>query len=287
MAEVPATTFKSLSSDPEWKDKLQFATPSLLQVFYVELNNRDSILADVRIRQALAYAIDYNGILNTVMQGFAKRTIGPIHPDKSYFDKDLKPIEQDLNRSLALIKEAGWKDTNGNGTPDKIIGGKKTELHLDIKITNKQEGTTIANIIKENAAKVGFDISIVILDPGQLQQDVKQQNFQLVPLRTSAYPGKDDPFPFWHSSTDRAGGNNRSGFHTPELDKILEDLRTTTDDPTRQADYKKFQEIIYTQQPAIYLYVPLERIIASKKVELQTSSRRPGYFENLLKPSGS
>ena len=64
-------------------------------------------------------------------------------------------------------------------------------------------------------------------------------------------------------------------------------LRPTTDSEERAAAYKKFQEIIYNAQPVIYLYVPLERIIASKKIQLQTSSRRPGYFENLIKPAGS
>jgi peptide/nickel transport system substrate-binding protein len=287
MAEVPVSAFNTLRNDPEWKDKLQFATPALMQVNYLELNNRDSILADIRIRQALAYAIDYDGMMTNLMQGLAKRTIGPIHPDKSYFDKDLKPIQQDVNRSMALIKEAGWKDTNGDGTPDKMIGGKKQELHLGLKITNKEEVIAIANIIKDNWSKVGFDIEIEIIDPSQLQQDVRQNNFEILPLRTTAFPSLFDPFPIWHSSNDRPSGSNRSGFHSAELDKVIDELRTTEDAKERDAYYQQFQEIIYNQQPAIFLYVPLERIAASKKIELLTSPRRPGYFENLLRPAGS
>lgn len=287
MAEVPVAAFNTLRNDPEWKDKLQYATPALMQVNYLELNNRDSILSDIRIRQALAYAIDYDGMMTNLMQGLAKRTIGPIHPDKSYFDKDLKPIQQDINRSLALIKEAGWKDTNGDGTPDKMIGGKKQELHLGLKITNKEEVIAIANIIKDNCSKVGFDIEIEIIDPSQLQQDVRQNNFQILPLRTTAFPSLFDPYPIWHSSNDRPSGSNRSGFHSAELDKVIDELRTTEDVKAQDAYYQQFQEIIYNQQPAIFLYVPLERIAASKKIELVTSPRRPGYFENLLRPAGS
>ncbi len=287
MAEVPVAAFNTLRNDPEWKDKLQYATPALMQVNYLELNNRDSILSDIRIRQALAYAIDYDGMMTNLMQGLAKRTIGPIHPDKSYFDKDLKPIQQDINRSLALIKEAGWKDTNGDGTPDKMIGGKKQELHLGLKITNKEEVIAIANIIKDNCSKVGFDIEIEIIDPSQLQQDVRQNNFQILPLRTTAFPSLFDPYPIWHSSNDRPSGSNRSGFHSAELDKVIDELRTTEDVKARDAYYQQFQEILYNQQPAIFLYVPLERIAASKKIELMTSPRRPGYFENLLRPAGS
>ncbi len=287
MAEVPVSDFIRLKGDDQWKDKLQFATPALMQVNYIEVNNRDSILADARIRKALAYSIDYDGILNEVMQGLARRATGPIHPDKPYYDAALQPIKQDVNQSLSLIQQAGWKDTNGNGTPDKMIGGKREELKLEIKITNKEEGMAIANIVKENAAKAGFEIDIVVVDPSQLQQDVRQNNFELLPLRVRAFPSADDPFPIWHSSNDRQGGSNRSGFHNAELDQVLEELRTTENSETRDADYKRFQEILYDQQPAIFLYVPLERIIGSQRIELQTSARRPGYFENLLKPAGS
>ena len=287
MAEVPVSDFIRLKGDDQWKDKLQFATPALMQVNYIEVNNRDSILADARIRKALAYSIDYDGILNEVMQGLARRATGPIHPDKPYYDAALQPIKQDVNQSLSLIQQAGWKDTNGNGTPDKMIGGKREELKLEIKITNKEEGMAIANIVKENAAKAGFEIDIVVVDPSQLQQDVRQNNFELLPLRVRAFPSADDPFPIWHSSNDRQGGSNRSGFHNAELDQVLEELLTTENSETRDADYKRFQEILYDQQPAIFLYVPLERIIGSQRIELQTSARRPGYFENLLKPAGS
>ncbi len=286
MAEVPVASFNTVKNDPQWKDKLQFATPSVMQVNYLGLNTRDSILADPKIRQALAYAIDYDGMISNIMQGLAKRTIGPIHPDKRFFNNDLKPIQQDINRSLSLIKEAGWSDTNGDGTPDKMIGGKKQELHLEIKITNKEEGMAIANIIKDNGAKVGFDIAIVVVEPSQLGQDIRQNNYQIMPLRIRPFPGNEDPLPFWHSSYDKSGGTNRSGFHTAEMDKVLEDLQKSDNDGSIPY-YKKFQQIIYEQQPEIYLYVPLERIIASKKIELVTSPRRPGYFENLLRPAGS
>jgi peptide/nickel transport system substrate-binding protein len=287
MAEVPASSFTKLREDGDWKDKLQFATPPVMVVYYLELNARDSILADQRVRKALAYAIDYDGIVNNLLKGMANKTVGPIHPNSSYFNKELQPLSQDINAAIALLKEAGWSDTNGDGTPDKKIDGKQQELHLEIKTTNKEEGMAISNIVKENAAKAGFDIEIVIVDPSQLQQDGRQRNFDIMPLRTAAFPQLYDPYPVWHSESDREGGSNRSGFHTSELDRVIEELRTTSDPKVMETNYKKFQQILYDQQASIYLYVPYERIVASKRLELKTSSRRPGYFENLLKPSGS
>ena len=63
-----------------------------MQVNYLEMNNRDSILADLRIRKALAYAMDYDGISTYYHARSCRRTVGPIHPDKSYYNNDLKPI---------------------------------------------------------------------------------------------------------------------------------------------------------------------------------------------------
>lgn len=286
MAEVPAADFVSLQNDANWKDQFQFATPPLMQINYLELNTRDSILADKRIRQALAYSIDYDGIVQNVLKGLASRTTGPIHPGKKYFDSTLPPIHQDINKSLALIREAGWNDTNGNGIADKMVGGKRHELELSIKITNKEEGNTIASIVKENAAKAGIAIDIEVVDPSQLTQDIKQQRFDLMPLRVPASPNDYDPFPLWHSSSDRQGGSNRSGFHTAVLDSLIEEIRSAASIEKRDEAYKQFQKVIYDEQPSIYLYVPLERIIASKRIELISSSRRPGYFENLLKAAG-
>ncbi len=286
MGDVSASTFIKMKNDPEWAAKFQFATPALLQMNYLLLNNRDPILADRRIRQALAYSIDYDGILNNLLLGLANRTVGPIHPGKSYYNKNLKPIQQDINHSLALIKEAGWKDTNGNGTPDKMIDGKLEELRIGIKITNQEEGKAIANIVRENAKKAGIEINIELLDPSQHSQDFRQNNFDILPMRMRASPNLDDPYQTWHSESDKPGGNNRSGFHSEAADSVINEIRTDESEKERDHDYYQLQEILYEEQPVIFLYVPLERIIVSKKFEFLSSSRKPGYFENLFKRAG-
>jgi peptide/nickel transport system substrate-binding protein len=283
LPEVPPADFIRMKADSSLRDRFQFSTPSLMQIYYLELNTRDSILADKRVRQALAYSVDYDGIVREVLQGLADQAVGPIHPDRDYYDASLQPLDQDINRAIALLKDAGWTDTNNNGTPDKVVNGKREELSLAIKIQNKEEGSTIANIVKENAAKAGFDLQIEIVEPGQFNQDIRQRNFDLLPIRIRAFPGIDNVYQQWHSDSDAPGGGNRSGFHSEELDAVINEIQTTTSDEVRDKAFKRFQQIIYNEQPAIWLYAPLERIIATKRLSLIPSSRRPGYFENLLK----
>ncbi len=283
MGDVSPTTFIKMKSDSQWSAKFQFASPGLLQMNYLLLNNRKSVLADKRIRQALAYCLDYDGIMNNLLQGLAQRTVGPIHPSKSYYDNDLKPVSQNINKAIALIKEAGWKDTNGNGIPDKMIDGKLEELRIGIKITSQEEGKAIANILKENAKKAGIEINIEVLETSQFNEDRRQNNFDIEPMRMRSNPTFDDPYQNWHSESDKPGGNNVSGFHSIAADSVINEIRTDMSDQERDHDYHSLQEIIYEEQPVIFLYVPLERIIVSKKFEFLSSSRKPGYFENLFK----
>ena len=79
---------------------------------------------------------------------------------------------------------------------------------------------------------------------------------------------------------------NRSGFHNEAADEAIMNIRTAETIQERDSNYYKLQEIIYEEQPAIFLYVPLERIIVSKKYEIQSSARKPGYFENLFRLAG-
>lgn len=285
MADINASAFNRLRNNPEWKDKLNFDTPALMQVNYIEINHRNPILADVRVRKALAYTIDYDGLLNNVMEGLATRSTGPIHPDKSYYNSDLKPLSRNIKKSLELLEEAGWRDTNENGTPDKVINGKLEELHLEIKLTNKSEGLATSTILKENAQEAGFDIELVIVDPGQIQQDVRQRNFDLLPIRIRAFPHVDDPYSIWHSDNDKPGGGNRSGFISAALDSSIIAVRSTDDPKMQEAALKRFQQILYDEQAGLFLYTPLERIVSSKRIQFKPSSRRPGYFENLIKPA--
>lgn len=281
-AEVPSSSFLKMKEDPEWADKFHYATPALLQVFYLELNNRDPVLSDKRIRQALAYSLDYDGIMNNLLVGLGERTIGPIPPMRTYFHKGLQPLKQDVNKSIELIKEAGWSDSNNNGIPDKVINGKREELTVVFKAPNKGEGMALSSIVKENAKKAGFDVQVEVLDPSQFTQDMRQMNFDIAPMRVRPMVTNDDLYSSLHST----GASNRSGFKNTQADSIIEMIRTSENQMERDSGYYDLQEILYAEQPAIYLYVPLERIIVSKKYELISSSRKPGYFENLFRIAG-
>jgi len=84
----------------------------------------------------------------------------------------------------------------------------------------------------------------------------------------------------YHSSNDTPGGFNRAGLSNPELDQILTDIQLSTDDTKRNALYMRMQEILYDEQPLIYLVTPLSRTMAHKRLDFVSSAVSPGYYLN-------
>ena len=283
LSEVTPANFIGMRDDPQYADKFAFLSPQLMQYNYLLLNNRDPRLADKRVRQALAHVVDYKSIMEDVMLGLADRTIGPFSPRAGYYNGDLTPLEQDIDLAKTLLSEAGWEDTNADGIVDKVLDGQRQELNLDVIVTQREVGQKIALLLKDNGRKAGIDIDIVTKEGRMLSQDIRKRDFEILPLRTRLYPGAVDPHQNWHSDSDRPGGNNRSGFSTERSDELIEQIRLARSADQRQQLYLELQELIYEEQPVVFLYVPFERIIVSKQFQVEPSSRRPGYCENLFR----
>lgn len=283
ISEVTPRDFLRMKEDPQLKDEFAFYTVSLMQYHCLELNNKIPELSDRQVRLALAHTIDYETAMENLTMGLAERVVGPFHHVKSYYNNDLEPIRFNLEEARQLLASAGWTDSNGNGTVDKEIDGKRQEIELDVMVTQKEEGQQLALMIKENAEKVGIGINIVTVDGTKLVQEYRARNFEVLPLKRRSDPGPEDPYQYWNSASDSPNGGNRSGFRDAEADSITEQIRVTMDDKKRDQLFRALQVEIYEEQPVIFLYSPLEKIIVNKDYAFETSPRRPGYFENLMK----
>ena len=283
VAEVTASNFIQMRDDEQWADKFAFHTPSLMQHNFITINTRHPILSDISVRKALAMAVDYDAIINTLLLGMASRTSGPFHSSKEYYNEGIPLDEYDIEEARKLLEESGWNDTNHDGIYDKTINGQRTELNLDVIVTQRAEGQQLALMFKESAVKAGIDIDIVTTDGSGLMQAVRSGDFELLPLRVRNSPSLDDPYQRWHSDNNQPGGSNRSGFTSKQADDIIEQIRITTDDEERNRLFERLSEIIYREKPVLFLYIPSERIIVNRKFEMTPSNRRPGYFESLFR----
>ncbi|NUO01150.1 MAG: hypothetical protein HUU01_11105, partial [Saprospiraceae bacterium] len=123
-ADIDPTQFDSLRNNPDLMARYNFHTPLMLTNFLIYVNTRNPKLSDKRVRKAIAHALDVDEFIKVIFSGLGKRAVGPVHPNSEYNNTDLKPLEHSPEKARQLLKEAGWMDTNGNGTADKNINGK-------------------------------------------------------------------------------------------------------------------------------------------------------------------
>jgi peptide/nickel transport system substrate-binding protein len=283
MHSVPSVDFMALQQSDFAKEKLAFGTPPSLVIDYISINTKKSQLADKNLRRALAHLVDYKQIIATVMNGFAERISGPFHPSKPYYDKSLPLVDFDIEKAKTMLAQTGWMDSNKNGTVDKMINGKKTELVLDYLCT-KGNGEKIATLIQEDAKKAGVGINVQVLEFKVLREKLSKRDYDLSGGAMGQEPGLDNPEQLWHSKSDTPEGMNRSGFGNSASDKIIDAIQTTQDAGERNALYKEFQKMVYEEQPFIFLAAPLGRIVYNNNFTLEPSARLPGVFENMMRP---
>ncbi len=285
-AQVDAGDFTELKSNEFMKSHYNFYTPDTYSYYYIAMNNGDPKLSDKRVRRALTHLTDIDFLINEQFNGLATPLNNtPVHPSKSYFDKDLKPIEYNVEKAKALLAEAGWKDSNANGIVDKEIDGKRVELELEYLVTpGSKFGNAMANLLKDNSAEAGIKINIIPMEMrALLGERVAQRKYDLFGLGAISEPVPDDFNQLWHTSSNNPRGTNRVQFGNAETDALIEKINRTLDENERAVLYKKFQEIIYDEQPMVFLFVPQERIIVSKRFEMTPTSLRPGFKPNRFK----
>jgi ABC-type transport system substrate-binding protein len=244
------------------------------------LNNHNPKLSDARTRNALAHVIDMDATIKTVMLGLGERIIGPFHPSKPYYNKALKPLAYDPAKARQLLKEAGWADSNGDGTVDRIIDGKKVELQLTLLLSPGSDvGQNIGLLLQKGGKEAGMDIKVETKDFKLILGDMAQKNYDMTIVSPRQSPADDDPYQVWHSDSDRPDGSNRVGYNSPVADSLILAIRDEKDNDKRYDLYKAFQKVLYQDQPAVFLYAPKEPVICRKAIKgMIPSPMRPGYY---------
>ena len=279
LAEIGATAFTQLK-EGDTLGRYQYLTPSLSRYFYLGLNGSSDLLENKYTRRALAHLLDVDAILQTVMGGFGMAIVGPVHPQEPFYHEGLKRIQFSIDSAKHYLTMAGWEDSDNNGIVDKSIRGQKKELNIDIMVTRRPLGQKIALIWKESAAKAGVSINLLINDFNIHLEEIRKRNYHSYASVHSSAPGPFDPYQSWHTDNDRYDGSNYYSFGNSESDSLIHEIRTTLDLDKITPMYHRLQEMIYDEQPCIFILAPVERIIVSSKFKVQPSVRRPGYFEN-------
>jgi peptide/nickel transport system substrate-binding protein len=251
---------KSLGNDP----KLQVLQFNGANIVYLGFNVQSPPLDNVRLRQAIAYAIDRETIIRDLLLGQGK-VAHSIIPEESWAYSAGQKYSYDPAKAKQLLDAAGFRDPDGDGPQMRF------PKPINFKISSSSAATRqYAAVIQDYLKKVGIPANIEMLETNTLLAQLRQGEFQMTTSRWVG--GNQDPIflkDLFYSteipSQDRAG-RNRSRYKNPELDRILEEAVNTADREKSLSLYQKAQEIISNDLPMLPLWYPANMVVASKAV---------------------
>jgi len=206
---------------------------------------------DKRVRQAIAHAADKKALIDGVLLGLGQEATGPYKPGTWAFNPGVKKYPHDPGRAKALLAEAGWKEKDGVLVKD----GQPFEFTVLTNAGNDARAKTAA-ILQQNLAEVGIRMKIRTVEwAAFINEFIDKRKFDAVILGWNITPDPDQ-FDIWHSSKTGPKELNHVGFANPEVDRLLDEGRSTFDLEKRKKAYFRIQEILAEEQPYVFLYVP-------------------------------
>jgi len=219
---------------------------------YLGYNLTRPLFKDVRVRQAISYAIDKKELVEKVLLGYGKEATGPYKPGTWVYNQNVKKYPYDIRKAKSLFAEAGWKDSDGDGILDK--NGKAFSFEIITNQGNVKRKKT-ATIIQRKLKEVGVQVKIRIIEwAAFLKEFVHKKNFDALILGWGGGP-EPDIYNVWHSSKTKPGELNHISYKNSEVDELLEKGRRTFKQSERKKYYDRIQEILAEEQPYTFLYV--------------------------------
>ncbi|MGA8752314.1 peptide-binding protein [Candidatus Deferrimicrobium sp.] len=206
---------------------------------------------DKRVRQAIAHAADKKALIDGVLLGLGQEATGPYKPGTWAYNPNVRKYPHDPVRAKALLAEAGWKEKDGVLVKD----GQPFEFTVLTNAGNDARAKTAA-ILQQNLAEVGIRMKIRTVEwAAFINEFIDKRKFDAVILGWNITPDPDQ-FDIWHSSKTGPKELNHVGFANPEVDRLLDEGRSTFDLEKRKKAYFRIQEILAEEQPYVFLYVP-------------------------------
>jgi len=245
-----------LGEDP----RLQLVESPGTDYQYIGVNLRDDILKDVRVRQAIAYAIDKQAIIEYLRRGLAAPTSGMLPPVSWAFEPGVRSFPYDPARARALLDAAGYADPDGDGPSPRF--------HLSLKVSNSEFNRLQSTVLQQNLAAVGIALDVRTYEFATLYADVLKGSFQLFTLQWvgGAVADPDILRRVFHSGQAPPAGFNRGFFNEPRVDHLLEEAALASDDTARRSLYGEAQKVIAEEQPYISLWCKTNVAVAQRSL---------------------
>ncbi|MBC2851413.1 glutathione ABC transporter substrate-binding protein [Cetobacterium sp. 8H] len=236
----------------EGNDSLDFVEEPSLSMTYLGFNVKKEPLNNKKVRQAVAYAVNVQDIIDAAYQGSATKANSPIGPKVFGYNPNAKSYEYNPEKAKELLKEAGFP----NG------------VKLKIWINDNPTRRDIAVILQDQLKQVGIDVTIETLEWGAYLDGTARGEHDMFILGWVSVTGDADYGlePLFHSA-NQGGAGNRSFYSNPKVDELLSNAKNSTNPEDRKKYYYEAQELIQEEVPVFTIAYTSQNVGKQKTVE--------------------
>jgi peptide/nickel transport system substrate-binding protein len=233
---------------------------------YLAFNLRDRTLQDVRVRQAIAYAIDRGPLLQYIWRGFAQPALSVLPPQSWAYDQDVAAYPHNPEKARQMLDAAGYRARDG------------VRFHLTMKTSTEESTRLLAAVLQQQLRDVGIALDIRTFEFATFFADVTSGAFQFYSLRWIG--GNEDPDIFeyaFHSNRFPPKGANRGFYSNPHIDSLIDQARRETDQNASKRLYAEVQEVLAQDEPYINLWYFDNVLVHTRRVRNVTLNPSGNY----------
>lgn len=253
-------------------------------------------LAEVEVRKALTLAIDKQTIVRDNFFDFYKVLSGPIANNSPLFNAEIDQYNFNVAAANTKLDEAGWQSVTvtasdasvsepseelkaviayASSTKEAIDGtwrfkkdkkGNVSLLTVVLTAVDNGDSLVVAQRVKDYWNAIGVHTSLNLISSSDASNVVMSRNFETM-FYSELIGSNPDLFFFWHSSQIGSRGLNIAAYRNDTVDKLLEEVRISTDQNVKNNNYREVQKIIASELPVIFLYENNYLYVQSKKLK--------------------
>lgn len=224
---------------------------------YLAMNLRDPVLKDVRVRQAIAYAINREPLIQYLWRDQVRPADSILPPQSWAYNGDVQHYPYNPAKARQLLDEAGYKP-----------GPHGIRLHVTMKTSTEESTRLFAAVLQQQLREVGIDLDIRSFEFATFYADVVKGSVQLYSMRWIG--GNEDPDIFenvFDTASFAPKRANRSYYSNPRVDQLIAVGRSTIDQEQRRRDYFEVQSILANDLPYINLWYFDNILVHSRRLK--------------------
>ena len=243
--DIPPSEAERVRANPEL-ELTAYADRSYTHICW---NLERPLFADPMVRRALGMAIDRETLIDAVYDGFARPSVGPVLSTMWAFNRDLAELPYDPGGAVALLAEAGWRDSDGDGLLDRdgqplafeVLAPSESDVRQDISL-----------LVERDLARIGVTATPRPMEWGAVQAAIDEGDFDAFVNRWIE-PTQVDLEEIWHSVPPDVPTFNYGRYDNPEVDRLLEEVAAAADVAAQKPLLDRIQALIVADQPYTFL----------------------------------